>query len=80
MPGFGKRVITLWRVVVDAHTVARYEVEALDIKLGGPDASYARLSAIREAHRRAGMPPWKPYVRESWQHSRATRETVEVNG
>ena len=36
------------------------------------DETAARLMATRAAHRRAGVPPTKPLLRESWPHTKAS--------
>lgn len=78
MPGGFKRVVELWEVTVAAHRIEpRYDIAERTATYGGPKQR-ARLSAIKDAHRAAGVPPWKPYVRESWPHAAATRRDQEV--
>ena len=61
-----------YRVTVNAHAVDRWTVPAATFKLCAPDETAARLMATRAAHRRAGVPPMKPLLRESWSHTSAT--------
>lgn len=72
-----KRVVELWDVVVEAHSVGAYAIEELRISFGGSE-EHARLEAVREAHRRHGVAPWKPYIRQSWPHTKATKRTEAV--
>lgn len=63
----------LWDVVVAAHRVEpRWDVPELRVTLGGPRVEYAMLDALRMAHRAAGVPPWKPALRQGWPHVTAT--------
>lgn len=84
----------MWDVVVEAHEiVARrmngepsgtvYAIKRLEFRIGGRSKAdggdqAARRAAVQEAHRRAGVPPWRPYKRESWPHSRVRRYMVQV--
>ena len=61
----------MYRVMVAKHRVGRYDIEPLTMDLGALDRTHARLLAVREAHRRARVPPWKPWMRESWPHTAA---------
>lgn len=61
-----------YRVIVDAHRVAdRYDIPAADEVVGSDSPQGARLRLLRWLHSDARVPPWKPYLRESWPHSRA---------
>jgi hypothetical protein len=78
----------MYDVVVAAHEVARrrvngeqigvYVIERLEYRCGGPDAEYVRKLAVQAAHRRAGVPPWRPYIRESMEHATLTRYMLQV--
>jgi hypothetical protein len=63
-----------WRVEVAAHEVARWRIAACAFEFPAADADDAALTAIRWAHRDAGAPPWKPYVRESLPYAKASRK------
>lgn len=63
----------MFEVTIEAHEVRAgpkrmIGVPASTVNLGGRNAASAKLSAIRSAHRGAGVPPWKPCIRESWRH------------
>ena len=63
----------MWEVRIAAHDVApRFRVPARTFTLGGSH-QHAKLRAIQWAHADAGVPPWKPCIRESWPHIKATR-------
>lgn len=54
----------MFEVTIEAHEVRAgpkrmIGVPASTVNLGGRSAASAKLSAIRSAHRRAGVPPWK---------------------
>ena len=61
-----------YRVAIKEHVVERWTVPAATFKLCAPDETAARLMATRAAHRRAGVPPMKPLLRESWPQSKAS--------
>lgn len=78
----------MWDVVVEAHEIiARrvngepsghsYMIERLEYRAGHSE-QWAKRLAVQEAHRRAGVPPWKPYLRESWKHARCTRYMEQI--
>jgi hypothetical protein len=59
-------------VTVAAHRVAdRYDISATEKIIGGDTPQRARLTLLRWLHSDAGVPPWKPYLRESWPHTSA---------
>ena len=60
-----------WQVTIERHTCARWIVPASVTTLPAPDGDSARLYALRGAHGRLAMPPWKPLLRLSWPHSSA---------
>ena len=74
----------MWDVVVEAHelvsnTGVRYSIERLDYRTGGTESSdLACRWAVQQAHRLAGVPPWKPYVRESLKHTRVGRYMLQL--
>jgi hypothetical protein len=56
------RVPPTHRARVEAHGLAgRYSVPAVEIDLPAVSVDHARGLAVTEAHRRAGVPPWKPW-------------------
>jgi len=59
-----------WRVEVAPHTVARWSIEAAVIEVRAYSARDARAEAVREAHRRAGVPGWKPWMRATYLRTR----------
>jgi hypothetical protein len=67
----------VWRVAIEAHDVPpRWRIEAQVVEVRAIDVAHARTNGIREAHRRAELPPYKPLLRTSWPH--ATAEPVEA--
>ena len=38
---------------------------------------YVKKVTLEDAHRRAGVPPWRPYLRESWPRVSATEYRSE---
>ena len=54
------------------HVVDRWTVPAATFRLCALDETAARLMATRAAHRRAGVPPMKPLLRESGPRTKAT--------
>ena len=62
-----------YHVVVSRHRVGRYSIAALAMDVPALDKTHARTLAVREAHRRASVPNWSPWMRESWPHSSAER-------
>ncbi|HME02088.1 MAG TPA: hypothetical protein VKG38_03535 [Solirubrobacteraceae bacterium] len=64
----------LWKVKIARHAVMqRWIIRAQSCKLPAPSFDYACTQVIRWAHADAGIPPWKPCVRESLAHTTATR-------
>jgi len=62
-----------WRVQIAAHDVPpRWRIPAQTVRLPADSADDARLFAVRTAHRAAGVPPWRPCVRESMRHATAS--------
>jgi len=57
-------------VAIEGHRVARWTIEEQVLVVGAADASHARIAACREAHRRAGVAPWKPWLRMTYVCSR----------
>ena len=63
----------IYRTTITAHRVGRYDIAALAMDVPALDKTHARTLAVREAHRRASVPNWSPWMRESWPHSSAER-------
>jgi hypothetical protein len=63
----------LHRVEVADHTVDRWQIAALTIAVPAVDVDHARLAGVQEAHRRAGVPPWRPFRRVSLAYAKAER-------
>jgi hypothetical protein len=55
-----------WTVSVEAHDVARWSIPAQTVTVHALNDVGARIAAAREAHRRAGVPPWKPWLRRTY--------------
>lgn len=62
----------LFRVQLDAHHVERWTIPAACVKVPAANADHARWIVVAQAHRAAGAPPWKPLIRESLAHARAS--------
>jgi hypothetical protein len=54
-----------WRVRIAAHAIDRYAIPEQTLTVCAHGEHDARLAAVRASHRRASLPPWRPYVRES---------------
>lgn len=78
-----KRDVVMWDVVIDAHEVigphVTYSIPRTTTRLGGSKL-VAKKRALTFAHSDAGVPPWKPYLRQSWSHVRVTRTMIQVVG
>jgi hypothetical protein len=62
------------RARVAAHRVGpRYVVPAVDVEVPAVSIEHARALAVGEAHRRAEVPPWRPWIRESLRYATADR-------
>lgn len=59
-----------WRVAVEAHDVARWRIEAQTVQVRAINETQARITAVREVHRGAGVPPWKPFARCTYLRTR----------
>jgi hypothetical protein len=59
-----------WRVAIEAHRVGRWTIEKQVLVVRAVDQTQARLSACRQAHRRAGVAPWRPWLRASYLRSK----------
>ena len=58
--------------VVEAHTlVDRYAVPRTELETGAFSVDHARRLAVIEAHRRANIPGWRPWIRASLKHASA---------
>jgi hypothetical protein len=62
-----------WIVTIERHAVSRWFIGRQVVKLPAPDSEDACLTAIRWAHGKAGVPPWRPLIRESLKHTTAKR-------
>lgn len=65
----------VYAVVIGRHVVGRWLLPEARFELRAVDQAHAELLAVREAHRQAGVPPWRPFLRESMRHAAA--EPVE---
>ena len=85
------RDVPMWDVVVEAHEViARrlngepdgrtYSIERKESRVGGSGMteSMAKALVLKWAHIDAGVPPWRPYLRESWKHVRVSRYMEQI--
>jgi hypothetical protein len=61
--------LQMWRVVVDAHRVERWEIPASTVEVPAAHAEHAGEVAVRALHRSTGLPPWRPYLRASLAHA-----------
>jgi hypothetical protein len=69
-----------WRVQVEAHTVARWSIEAQVLEVRAISDVHARVEAAREVHRRAGVTPWKPLLRTTYRHTRVLERLDDGRG
>ncbi len=60
-----------FRVRLARHTIAggRWEIPASCVRLPAANAEHARLEAVQAAHIAAGIPAWRPCIRESLPHA-----------
>lgn len=69
----------MWVVTVAAHRVEpRWDVPARCVRIGGASERHVRLLVLSWAQSDAGVPPWKPCLREGWPFVSAVREEVEL--
>jgi hypothetical protein len=67
-----------WDVEVKEHTVKAGPKRKISLpastqkKISAPNQRKARVIAIEEVHRTHSVPLWKPCLRESWPHTKAT--------
>ena len=62
--------LAAYQVAIRDHDVPpRWHIAAGSSRIHALSPSEAQLEAVRAAHRRAGVPPWKPCVRLSLQHT-----------
>jgi len=65
--------LLMWRVSVAAHNVAgRWEIPTLKVEIPAANATHACEIVLRRLHSDAGVPSWKPCLRESLEHATAT--------
>lgn len=63
----------LYAVHVAAHGCDRYSIPELRLKIPACSVDHARRQAVAEAHRRGGLPPWRPLIRASMPYATARR-------
>jgi hypothetical protein len=63
----------LHRVVVEGHRVQRWEIPARTLTVPAVDVDHAREVAVSILHREAGVPGWRPLMRESLTHATAVQ-------
>lgn len=74
----------MWDVVVEEHEVRvgpsrTLVVPARETRIGKcVDGTSAKLRVLKWAHSDAGVPPWKPCIRQSWPHVYVSRYMVQV--
>ena len=61
----------MWRVEVQGHRLQRWTIEAHVLEVPAVDAAHACEVVVGILHRAAGVPPWKPLIRESLEHASA---------
>jgi hypothetical protein len=63
--------LAMFAVKVEAHELegGRYLIPASRVRLPAANETHARLLAVRMAHAAAGLPCWRPLVRESMTHA-----------
>ncbi len=63
----------IWKVKVRRHRVKpRWIIPPRTETVRAPTGGFARERVVRWAHADAGVPPWRPAVRESLIHTTAT--------
>jgi hypothetical protein len=63
---------------VRAHEVPpRWSIPEQTFEVRAACEQQARIEAAREAHRRGGLPPWKPCLRVTWRHVTVERASSE---
>jgi len=67
-----------WQASVERHRVERWLIPASRIEIPAVSEAHARLTAVRLAHQRAGVPPWKPCVRVSFPFATAEPSSRDV--
>lgn len=72
----------MWTVVVEEHEIigtrVRYLVARRTARIGGhTHAATAKRRVLQWAHSDAGVPPWRPFLRQSWPSVSAS-EYVEI--
>jgi hypothetical protein len=59
-----------WRVTIAAHKIARWEIPVQTLTVPAVSIGHARERAVRVAQRAAGCPPWRPFQRASYRHTK----------
>lgn len=67
----------LHRVSVRAHQLAGRIVPPVAVTLPAIDRAHATMLGVREAHHRAGVPCWRPFMRTSMPFASAEPVAVE---
>jgi hypothetical protein len=63
--------VPMYRVDIEAHQVARWEIPASSVNTPAASVEQARTIAVGIAHHAANVPPWKPCVRVSLAYATA---------
>lgn len=65
-----------WDATVTPHRIHdRYDVGG-EFSVSAPTERDARAEAVRASHRAAGIPSWRPWMRETWPHSSVKRHRL----
>jgi hypothetical protein len=62
-----------WLVIVAPHRVGRHAVPGLKIEIPAVSEDHARKLGAQHSHVRGGLPPWRPHLRASIEHTTAER-------
>jgi hypothetical protein len=63
--------LRVFRVTIAAHRVERWDLPAYTTKLPAADVAHALELAVSNLHHAAGVPPWRPCIRQSLKHATA---------
>jgi hypothetical protein len=66
-------IASRWDVNVDTHKLDRWDISAFSATLPAISREHAIDLAVKEAHRLASCPPWRPLQRHSEPFARAKR-------
>jgi hypothetical protein len=67
----GTKPPPLYRCRCSAHRLGHGIVPTVEVVLPAVSVAHVRELVVREAHRRAAVPPWRPYLRASLAHATA---------